>query len=164
MFYYITNVYNLVSATSVGFLVVGSFFTIFFFMLYKKILNKKEILIMIIILGLVLRFTYGCVNGIHDFQHDLGLAYEKGHYGYAVYIFRTLKLPSSNELQLYQPPLNAFLQALFMRVNSLFIPIFLSNIVLRFLLLLGNLFNIFPSIYIETYSMLSKISVFCLNL
>ena len=57
MFYYVTNVYNLVSATSVGFLVVGSIFIIFFFMLYKKILNKKEILLMILILGLALSFT-----------------------------------------------------------------------------------------------------------
>ena len=123
MFYYVTNVYNLVSATSIGFLVVGCIFAIFFFMLYKKHLNKKEILIMILILGIALRFTYGCVNGIYDFQHDVGEAYEKGHYGYAIYIFRTLKLPNSNELQLYQPPLNAFLQALFMRVNSLFISV-----------------------------------------
>ena len=123
VFYYATNVLNLFSAFSFGFLTVGGIFILFFYMLYKKKLDKKEILIMILLLGICLRFTYGGYNNIFSRQHDVGKAMENGHYGYAVYIFRTLELPNFNDSQFYQPPLNAIIQALFMRFNSLIIPI-----------------------------------------
>ena len=123
VFYYATNVLYLFSAFSFGFLTVGGIFILFFYMLYKKKLDKKEILIMILLLGICLRFTYGGFNNIFSRQHDVGKAMENGHYGYAVYIFRTLELPNFNDSQFYQPPLNAIIQALFMRLNSLIIPI-----------------------------------------
>ena len=42
VFYYATNVLHLFSAFSFGFLTVGGIFILFFYMLYKKKLDKKE--------------------------------------------------------------------------------------------------------------------------
>jgi len=86
----------------------------------KKLDNKRAI-IYLMLLGLGLRIIYAGYNNIFSRQHDVGTAFEKGHYGYALYIFRNNALPDSNISQFYQPPLNAFLQSIWMHINSLFI-------------------------------------------
>ena len=123
VFYYTSNVLYLFNAFNFGFLTIGGIFILFFYMLSKGTLNKKEILLMILLLGICLRLTYGGYNNIFSRQHDVGRAYETGHYGYAVYIFRSGKLPNFNDSQFYQPPLNAIIQAFFMKLNSFVIPI-----------------------------------------
>ena len=51
-------------------------------------------------------------------QHDV--TEKKGHFDYAMYLFRHAKLPNNVDYEFRQPPINAALQALLMKFISLF--------------------------------------------
>ena len=53
------------------------------------------------------------------FQHDV--MYKNGHLDYAAYIFRYWKLGNHNIREFAQPPINAFMQAVVMKILSPFI-------------------------------------------
>lgn len=94
----------------------------FFIMLGKKKISGENLFIFILLLGFILRLVYGINNQFNQRQHDVGDAYGTGHYGYTIYIFRYLRLPDTNASQFYQPPLNSFLQAIWMRIAAFFAP------------------------------------------
>ena len=74
---------------------------------------------LIAILGVIARFVAMIYANPKVFQHDV--MYEYGHLDYAVYIFRNWSLPNHNIKEFSQPPLNAFMQAVVMKVLSPFI-------------------------------------------
>ena len=82
---------------------------------WQKNLSAKNILLLLIIAGVVMRLGYLTYTNWVDHQHDLGgLTEGPNGVGNAGYIFfNTLKghLPQSNEYQFYQPPLYFFLSA-----------------------------------------------------
>lgn len=123
LLYYLKNIYNLFNIKILSFSLILSFIFVFLYLYYKNKLNKKMIIFFIISLGLILRINYSLANSIFSRQHDVGQAFEDGHYGYALFIFRNWNLPDINTNQLYQPPLNAILQAIWMKINSIFISI-----------------------------------------
>ena len=51
-------------------------------------------------------------------QHDTITDYGDGHADYAKIIYETWKLPDSNSYQFYHPPLNAFIQAIWMHISN----------------------------------------------
>lgn len=119
--YYVCNVTNDVNIKYLGwiyFIILGA--TLIYFLLNKQIDNKK-IITYLFLFGIGLRIIYAGYNDALNRQHDVLNAYNNGHYGYALYIFRNNSLPNTNVDQFYQPPLNAILQALWMRFNTLFI-------------------------------------------
>ncbi len=68
--------------------------------------------------GFVLRLSYLLSTPASMRQHDTYTPRGDGHEGYAWTLFSTGKLPAINDYQFYHPPLNAFLQAGFMRFMS----------------------------------------------
>ena len=83
----------------------------------------------IAILGVIARFVAMIYTSPKVFQHDV--MYEYGHLDYAVYIFRNWNLPEHNIKEFSQPPLNALMQAIVMKILSPFIrysKIFYTNL------------------------------------
>lgn len=77
--------------------------------------------IIIFALGILARLV-ACIRAVPDmFQHDVqGLGGLHGHLDYAVYIFKNWRLADTNYYEFAQPPVNATMQALFMKFISLF--------------------------------------------
>lgn len=121
--YYITNVYQIINSKYLGWIYLIILLDFLIYDIFTKNLSNRKIIIYLMLLGLGLRIIYACYNNVFSRQHDVLNAYEKGHYGYALYIFRNNSLPKTNSTQFYQPPLNAIIQAIWMHINSLFIPI-----------------------------------------
>lgn len=71
----------------------------------------------VLIIGCFLRMLFGYFC-MHFPQHDVW--HKFGHQGYALYILNNLKLPSHNLMGFYHPPLNAIVQALFLRIVMYF--------------------------------------------
>lgn len=87
----------------------------------KIILKIKNNLPTFIIgtLGVLARFIAMVMADPIVFQHDV--AGEFGHLDYAVHIFRNWSLANHNFYEFSQPPVNAFLQAVVMKICSPFI-------------------------------------------
>ncbi|MBR4314257.1 MAG: glycosyltransferase family 39 protein [Lachnospiraceae bacterium] len=91
----------------------------------KSKLNKSNKLnlptIIIFALGIFARLM-ACILAKPDiYQHDVkGLDGLYGHLDYAVYIFKNWRLADTNYYEFAQPPVNATLQALCMKIVSLF--------------------------------------------
>ena len=119
--YYLCNVYYLFEIRNLTFPIVIGIIGYFLYLLLNKKLDNKKIVFLILALGVALRITYAGYNNIFSRQHDVGYAYEDGHYGYALYIFRNNSLPDYNSNQFYQPPLNAILQANWMKITTWFV-------------------------------------------
>lgn len=71
----------------------------------------------IIFIGIILRFITGILANPSANQHDV-LGSFGGHFDYAMYFFKSFKLPDTNVYELCQGPLNAIIQGLFMRITS----------------------------------------------
>ena len=87
-----------------------------------KLINKiKNNLPAVIIasLGVIARFIAMNLANPRFFQHDV--MSENGHLDYAAYIFRNWRLGNHNLCEFSQPPINAFLQAVVMKILSPFI-------------------------------------------
>ncbi len=83
-----------------------------------KRLNTKRIVFLLLLLGFVLRVGYMLYTPGATRQHDTFSKNFNGHEAYAWTIFDTGKLPTHNGYQFYHPPLNALVQAGFMRFIS----------------------------------------------
>ena len=87
----------------------------------KKIIksNQKSNIFTKIILfsGFLFRIIIGLTSNPYVMQHDTMI--KNGHFDYAVYIFNNWKLAPTNVYEFSQPPINAILQALWMKINSL---------------------------------------------
>ncbi len=83
-----------------------------------KRLTAGRILFVMLLAGYLLRVGYMLYTPANCRQQDTFSKNYDGHEAYAWTIFSTGKLPTSNAYQFYHPPLNAFLQAGFMRIIS----------------------------------------------
>ena len=85
-----------------------------------KRLTLRKFLVLLLAMGLVLRLGYILYTAGVARQHDTFTPNEDGHEAYAWILFTTGKLPTSNIYQFYHPPLNAMVQALFMKFINAF--------------------------------------------
>jgi len=81
-----------------------------------KRLSTREIVIILLIVGYVLRVGYVLYTPAASRQHDVFSKNFDGHEAYAWTLFDTGALPTTNKYQFYHPPLNAFIQSVFMRM------------------------------------------------
>ena len=88
-----------------------------------KKLTTKRVIRLRLVAGYALRVGYMLYTGAATRQHDTYSSNFDGHEAYAWTIFSTGKLPTSNVYQFYHPPLNAMVQAAFMRFVSWLTPI-----------------------------------------
>jgi 4-amino-4-deoxy-L-arabinose transferase-like glycosyltransferase len=78
-------------------------------------LSPTLIILLLFIVGYVLRMGYVLYTPTAKGQHDTFSKNFNGHEAYAWTIFDTGKLPLKNDYQFYHPPLNALVQAGFMK-------------------------------------------------
>ena len=83
-----------------------------------KRLKTRHVAAIILIVGYVLRVGYILYTPATLRQHDTFSKNFDGHEAYAWTIFETGSLPTTNAYQFYHPPLNALIQALFMRITE----------------------------------------------
>lgn len=83
-----------------------------------KRLKSRHILICLLLVGYAIRVGYMLYTPAVTRQHDTYSKNFNGHEAYAWTLFQTGKLPTKNDYQFYHPPLNALVQALFMRVAN----------------------------------------------
>ncbi len=90
------------------------------FCVMTKRLDRKNAIFLLFALGVILRIGYMLYTPIVTRQHDTYNSGRTGHEAYAWTIFSTGKLPTTNSYQFYHPPLNATVQALFMKFMESF--------------------------------------------
>lgn len=83
-----------------------------------KRLTAKNAIVVLLIIGFIIRVGYMLYTPASSRQHDTFSKNFDGHETYAWTIFSTSKLPTTNKYQFYHPPLNAILQAGFMKLVS----------------------------------------------
>lgn len=87
----------------------------------KKLrINYKDIVLIIMILGILIRAMYIIYTPITERQHDVYSINDQGHLGYIYTIYQTGKLPDTNSIQFYHPPLFHLIAAGWLKVNDLF--------------------------------------------
>lgn len=106
----------------------------------SKKLTYGKALCLLFVLACVLRIGYMLYTPVSVRQHDTYNSSCTGHEAYAWTIFSTGKLPSSNAYQFYHPPLNAAIQAAFMKCMQV-----LSD----FLTSIFSLGDYFPSRFLQ---------------
>lgn len=88
----------------------------------KKI-TPEEIISLLIIMGLIIRIGYMIytpwASAYGGRGYDEGALEAKGHYSYLLNWAVKGKLPDTNAEQFYQPPLNYFLSAVFIKIGGL---------------------------------------------
>ncbi len=85
-----------------------------------KRLTTRHIVIIFLVAGYIMRVGYMLYTPAATRQQDTYTMNFDGHEAYAWTIFQTGKLPTDNPYQFYHPPLNAIVQAGFMRfINGL---------------------------------------------
>ncbi len=100
---------------------VAGFVIVILVAAYCKIkgeMTPDVLLKLILISGYILRLAYMLATPVNVRQHDTYNGDLTGHEAYAWIIYSTGKLPTTNNYQFYHPPLNAFIQATFMRVTN----------------------------------------------
>lgn len=80
-----------------------------------KRLTATHIVWLLLLAGFILRVGYMLYTAANARQQDTYSKNFNGHEAYAWTIFETSKLPTTNDYQFYHPPLNALIQARFMR-------------------------------------------------
>ena len=86
-----------------------------------NIKKRKELSSYIILLiGIILRIIVVLLSDPRVSNHDVSKVGGYGHLDYAIYIYKNFRLALYNTYEFAQPPLNAIMQALVMRVVSLF--------------------------------------------
>jgi len=81
-------------------------------------LTAGRLIALLLLIGVLLRMAYMLYTPASYRQHDTFSKNHDGHEAYAWTIFSTGALPTENKYQFYHPPLNAMLQAGFMRIMS----------------------------------------------
>ena len=98
-----------------------------------KIKNKltfETLLFLIFVFGVLMQLNYMLMTPYNYRQHDVITDWMDGHEGYAWTLYTTGKLPTTVDAdghlayQFYHPPLNAFLQSLFMHVSKGFMQVY----------------------------------------
>lgn len=86
----------------------------------KKKLSTKNITNIIIIIGILLRTMYIIYTPITERQHDVDYFNYEGHLSYINTIYETGKLPETNAMQYYHPPLHHIIGAGWLKINEIF--------------------------------------------
>ncbi len=84
----------------------------------SKRLKARHIVLLLLLMGYVVRVGYMLYTPAATRQQDTYTGNFDGHEAYAWTLFSTGKLPESNVYQFYHPPLNAVIQAQFMKIVS----------------------------------------------
>lgn len=92
---------------------------VLFFTLRGRPLHERFILA-VIAAGIIMRIGYMLYTPFTLRGHDIGGWNEYGHYGYMYHLFAYGRLPDTNKMQFYHPPLQHIAQALVVKVFSLF--------------------------------------------
>ena len=109
-----------------------------------KNLDRKNAIFLLFIIGVIIRLCYMLYTPITSRQHDTFNKANTGHEAYAWSIFSTGKLPTTNSYQFYHPPLNAFIQANFMKFMQSFTSFLTKNF--------GFDANYFPDKFLHSYT------------
>ena len=92
------------------------------FFLWRTIASHdaSHLIVLLVWLGILIRFGYALYTPATLRAHDLGLVEERAtaHAGYIIHVYLYGTLPSTNELQFAQPPLFYALSALWMKIYS----------------------------------------------
>ncbi len=88
------------------------------FLYVKKELNAEKLVIIVFLLGMILRFCYFLVTAPNTRQYDTFSSNYDGHEAYAWGLYKNFSMPETNDYQFYHPPINAFLQAMFMHLTD----------------------------------------------
>lgn len=110
----INNIKVITAISLFGIIIAGS--------IYMKIKDKltiKNIIIIAIIIGILIRAMYIIYTPITERQHDVYSINDEGHLGYIYQIYETGQLPKTNHIQFYHPPLFHLTGAGWLRINSL---------------------------------------------
>ncbi len=108
-------------AQSLQALGIGACLAVGGYLFATKKLTFKRAVVLLLIVGYILRVGYMLYTPASVRQHDTYTKNFDGHEAYAFTIFETGALPNSNVYQFYHPPLNAAVQAAFMKfTQSLF--------------------------------------------
>lgn len=86
----------------------------------KQKINYKDIILIIMILGIFIRAMYIIYTPITERQHDVYSIEDEGHLGYIYTIYETGKLPNTNNIQFYHPPLFHSIAAGWLKINDIF--------------------------------------------
>lgn len=105
-------------AQSVTVCVIAAIIAVIAYMGITKRLTANRLVFLLLLIGLMLRIGYVLYSPAATRQHDVYSKNFDAHEAYAWTIFQTGKLPTTNAYQFYHPPLNAALQAFFMKFLS----------------------------------------------
>lgn len=105
--------------TAVSLLIIVALFYIIK-QIKKQKINYKDIILIIMILGILIRAMYIIYTPITERQHDVYSINDQGHLGYIYTIYQTGKLPDTNSIQFYHPPLFHSIAAGWLRINDIF--------------------------------------------
>lgn len=111
---------NYIRSITVGsiILIIGGFYVA---KRIKKLkINYKNIILIIMIVGILTRAMYIIYTPITERQHDVYGINDQGHLGYIYTIYQTGKLPETNSIQFYHPPLFHSIAAGWLKVNDIF--------------------------------------------
>ena len=111
--------------------------------IFKK-LDRKNAIFLLFMAGVIIRVCYMLYTPITSRQHDTFNKANTGHEAYAWSIFSTGKLPTTNSYQFYHPPLNALIQANFMKFMQAFTTFLTEH--------LGFNASDFPAKYLQGYT------------
>ncbi len=103
---------------------IGIMLTIGGFYVAKRVkklkINCKSIILIIMVVGILTRAMYIIYTPITERQHDVYSINDQGHLGYIYTIYQTGKLPDTNSIQFYHPPLFHLIAAGWLKVNDVF--------------------------------------------
>lgn len=97
-----------------------------------KIKNKltiERVFFLIFLVGVLLQLLYMLMTPVNYRQHDVNTGFNDGHDAYAWTLYSTGKLPTKVDAdghlayQFYHPPLNAFMQSIFMHIGKGFMSV-----------------------------------------
>jgi 4-amino-4-deoxy-L-arabinose transferase-like glycosyltransferase len=82
-------------------------------------LNYKTITLLVLVIGVLIRNLYILKTNIYQRQHDVETLDSNGHLRYIYDLYKTGKLPVSNDWQLYHPPFFHLIGAGWLKINSI---------------------------------------------
>lgn len=97
---------------------IGAVIVFAAYMGMTKRLTTRRILILLLVIAYIIRVGYMLYTAANARQQDTYSKNFNGHEAYAWTLFETGKLPTTNDYQFYHPPLNALIQAGFMKFIS----------------------------------------------
>ena len=82
-------------------------------------LNYKTITLLVLVIGVLIRNLYILKTSIYERQHDVETLNSSGHLRYIYDLYKTGKLPVTNDWQFYHPPLFHLIGAGWLKINSI---------------------------------------------